>query len=196
VIYLLGRYDDAGGGLDAPTIVVVTPAPRPHPTPRWSSTLVWGLLALAVLGLAVIVWFDHLLRQAGRPDLSPLGSDDYGYVLTVASAVAVGALLALRRPRHPVGWLLLALGLSVLTAGVTTGYAGYGLLVRAESLWAADYAAWWNDAGFVVWQPCSGSSWCSLRPDRCPRRAGAGGPGWQRPRRSSGWSLLRCKRGR
>jgi hypothetical protein len=151
VIYLLGRYDDAGGGLDAPTIVVVTPAPRPHPTPRWSSTLVWGLLALAVLGLAVIVWFDHLLRQAGRPDLSPLGSDDYGYVLTVASAVAVGALLALRRPRHPVGWLLLALGLSVLTAGVTTGYAGYGLLVRAESLWAADYAAWWNDAGFVVW---------------------------------------------
>jgi hypothetical protein len=151
VIYLLGRYDDAGGGLDAPTIVAVTPAPRPHRTQRWSSALVWGLLALAVPGLAVVVWFDHLLRQAGRLDLSPLGSDDYSYVLTVVSAVAVGALLALRRPRHPVGWLLLALGLSVLAAGVTTGYAGYGLLVRGEPLWAADYAAWWDDAGFVVW---------------------------------------------
>jgi hypothetical protein len=131
--------------------VAVSPAPRPHRTHRWSSTLVWGLLALAVLGLAVVVWFDHLLRQAGRLDLSPLGSDDYSYVLTVASAVAVGALLALRRPRHPVGWLLLTLGLSVLAAGVTTGYAGYGLLVRAEPLWAADYAAWWDDVGFVVW---------------------------------------------
>jgi hypothetical protein len=41
--------------------------------------------------------------------------------------------------------------LSVLAAGVTTGYAGYGLLVRGEPLWAADYAAWWDDAGFVVW---------------------------------------------
>ena len=148
--YLLGRYDDAGGGLDAPTIVAMTPAPRPR-RHRWWSTLVWGLLALAVLGLAVVVWFDHLLRQAGRLDLSPLGSDDYSYVLTVVSAVAVGALLAFRRPRHPVGWLLLALGLSVLAAGVTTGYAGYGLLVRGEPLWAADYAAWWDDAGFVVW---------------------------------------------
>jgi hypothetical protein len=132
-------------------VVAVTPAPRPHRTHRWSSTLVWGLVALAVLGLAVVVWFDHLLRQAGRLDLSPLGFDDYGYVLTVASAVAVGALLALRRPRHPVGWLLLALGLSVLAAGVTTGYAGYGLLVRGEPLWAADYAAWWDDSSFVVW---------------------------------------------
>src|SRR4029453_1124104 len=136
VSFLLGGYDDAGGGLDAPTIVAMTAAPRPHRRHRWWSTLVWGLLALAVLGLAVVVWFDHLLRQAGRPDLSPLGSDDYSYVLTVVSAVAVGALLALRRPRHPVGWLLLALGLSVLAAGVTTGYAGYGLLVRGEPLWA------------------------------------------------------------
>ena len=113
--------------------------------------MVWGLVALTVLGLAVVVWFDHLLRQAGRLDLSPLGSDDYGFVLTVASAIAVGALLAIRRPRHPVGWLLLLLGMSVLAAGVTTGYAGYGLLVRGKPLWAADYAAWWNDAGFLVW---------------------------------------------
>jgi hypothetical protein len=151
VIYTLDGNDDAGGGLDATTIVAVTPAPRPHRTHRWSSTAVWGLVALTVLGLAVVAWFDHLLRQAGRPDLSALGSDDYGYVLLVVSAVAVGALLAIRRPRHPVGWLLLILGLSVLEAGVSTGYEGYGLLVRAEPLWATDYAAWSSDAGFLVW---------------------------------------------
>jgi hypothetical protein len=131
--------------------VAVTTAPRPHWTHRRSSALAWGLLALAVLGLAVVVWFDHLLRQADRLDLSPLGSDDYGFVLTAVSSVAVGTLLAIRRPRHPVGWLLLALGLSVVAAGASDGYAAYGLLVRAEPLWAADYAAWWDDSGFVVW---------------------------------------------
>ena len=50
----------------------------------------------------------------------------------------------------------------MLTAGVSDGYAAYGLLVRAEPLWAADYAAWWD--GILVslsGQPCSGSSCCS-----------------------------------
>ena len=34
-------------------------------------------------------------------------------VLALVSAVTVGAVLASRRPRHPVGWLLLGLGLSL-----------------------------------------------------------------------------------
>ena len=44
---------------------------------------------------------------------------------------------ASRRPRHPVGWLLLALGLSVAAAGVADGYARYGLLARPGALPAA-----------------------------------------------------------
>jgi hypothetical protein len=39
-------------------------------------------------------------------------------------------VLASRRPRHPVGWLLLALALSVVTSGVATGYGNYWLLAR------------------------------------------------------------------
>ena len=30
--------------------------------------LAWALWALAILGLLVTAWLDHLLRQAGRPD--------------------------------------------------------------------------------------------------------------------------------
>ena len=49
-------------------------------------------------------------------------------MLAIVSAATVGAVLAGRRPRHPVGWLLLALGLSVTLDAVTDSYARYGLL--------------------------------------------------------------------
>jgi hypothetical protein len=39
-------------------------------------------------------------------------------VLGAVTTAAVGALVASRRPRHPVGWLLLACGLSLSAAGV------------------------------------------------------------------------------
>src|SRR6266545_3055378 len=94
-----------------------------------------------MLGLAVLAWLDHLLRRAGRPDLALLTPDAAAYVVAVVSAVTVGALLASRRPAHPVGWLLLALGLSVAVSGIATGYASYGLLARPGTLPAADYAA-------------------------------------------------------
>jgi hypothetical protein len=72
-------------------------------------------------------------------------------VLTLVSAATVGAVLASRRPRHPVGWLLLALGLSVVVSGVADGYAGYGLLARPGSLPGARWVALYGDAPGVVW---------------------------------------------
>jgi hypothetical protein len=86
-------------------------------------------------------WFDRLLTQAGRPDLALGTSDVPAFVLATLSATTVGALLASRRPRHPVGWLLLGLGLPVALSGVATGYANYGLMARPGSLPAADWAA-------------------------------------------------------
>jgi hypothetical protein len=97
-----------------------------------------------------------LLRQAGRPELAPLTADAVAYVLALASAATVGAVLASRRPRHPVGWLLLALALSVVAAGVSTGYAKYGLLVRPGTLPGAVYAAAYNNVGLLPIAPCLG----------------------------------------
>jgi hypothetical protein len=112
------------------------------------------------------VRLDHLLRQAGRPDLALLNPDQYAYVLTLVSAATVGAVLASRRPRHPVGWLLLALGLSVVAAGVAQGYAGYGLLARPGSLpgarWVAMAAGLLTSSGKCVAARC----WADLRPSR------------------------------
>jgi hypothetical protein len=56
------------------------------------------------------------------------------------SAAAVGALLAGRRPRHPVGSLLLGVGLGLAANILVEQYAKYGLLVRHGSL-GLGYAA-------------------------------------------------------
>src|SRR6266550_1781051 len=62
-------------------------------------------------------------------------------VVGILSAVTVGAVLASRRPAHPVGWLLLTLGLSLVASGVATQYVSYGLLARPGALPAAAYVA-------------------------------------------------------
>jgi hypothetical protein len=116
----------------------------------------WGLWGLVLLGLAATAWLDHLLRRAGRPDLALLTPDAAAYVVAVVSAVTVGALLASRRPAHPVGWLLLGLGLSGAASGVATGYASYELLARPGTLPAADYAAIDNGVSVIVWAACIG----------------------------------------
>jgi hypothetical protein len=58
-------------------------------------------------------------------------------VLAALSAATVGAVVASRRPSHPVGWLLLGLGLSLPWSDVLDGYVDYGRLARPGSLPAA-----------------------------------------------------------
>ncbi|HEX8861975.1 MAG TPA: hypothetical protein VGC06_23300, partial [Actinomycetes bacterium] len=88
---------------------------------RWPAALAWALWGLALAGLAAAPWFDHLLRGAQRPDLTQVHADTVPYLLAIVVAATVGAVLASRRPRHPVGWLLLALGLAVAASGVADG---------------------------------------------------------------------------
>src|ERR671931_1994544 len=140
----------ADGVLRAARTMVVTPAGRAAGLRRWPAGLAWALWALAILGLLVTAWLDHLLRQAGRPDLAQETALDVPAVLVFLSATTVGAVLASRRPDHPVGWLLLALGLSVSAAGVADGYAPYGLLARPGALPGARYAALFSPATLVI----------------------------------------------
>jgi hypothetical protein len=99
------------------------------------------LWAVAVVGLAAWPWFDRLLGEAGRSDLVLASPDVPAAVVGILSAVTVGAVLASRRPAHPVGWLLLTLGLSLVASGVATQYVSYGLLARPGALPAAAYVA-------------------------------------------------------
>jgi len=113
------------------------------------AALAWALWALTLVAFALVGWFDRLLIQAGRPDLALVTSDIPAFVLATLSATTVGALLASRRPRHPVGWLLLGLGMPVALSGVATGYANYGLMARPGSLPAADWAALYHGVSIL-----------------------------------------------
>jgi hypothetical protein len=114
---------------------------RPAWARWWPARLVWGLWALFVLGVASVAWLDQLLRQAGRPDLVQWTAEGVVYaVLGLGSATAVGALVASRRPVHPVGWLLLAFGLLAVISHVARGYVAYALVARPGTLPAASAA--------------------------------------------------------
>ncbi|HET6812467.1 MAG TPA: hypothetical protein VFJ69_00415 [Actinomycetota bacterium] len=128
-----------------------------HPgRPRWPARLAWALWVLTVLGLLATAWLDRLLRQAGRPDLTALPASGVPLAVAEVSAVTVGAVLAGRRPAHPVGWLLVGLGLSVGVHDLTYAYTRYGLLARAGSLPAAGYLAGLNNGVVVAWIACAG----------------------------------------
>lgn len=112
----------------------MTPGVQPALVRRRSAGLAWLGCAMVVLGLAVVAWQDHLLRQAGRPDLVLFDAFATIPVLSLVSASTAGAVLASRRPRHPVGWLLLAAGLFLTANGVAAGYLRYGLLAQPGAL--------------------------------------------------------------
>ena len=103
--------------------------------------LAWALYALVLLLFATYPWLDRLVRDAGRPDLALLAPFVVAPSLAALTASTVGAVLASRRPRHPVGWLLLALGLSMALGGLTAGYLPYALIVRPGALPATDLLA-------------------------------------------------------
>ena len=115
----------------------MTSAAGPGRPRRWAAGLAWALWALAMLGLAVVPWTDRLLIRAGRAELTEWQAQFFVVVLGFLIATTVGALVASRRPRHPVGWLLLGFALSQTASGVISSYMTYGLLVRPGALPAA-----------------------------------------------------------
>ena len=118
---------------------------------RWPAVLAWALWGVAIASVGVVVWSDHLLRQAGRADLVQLTASAMPYLLATFSAMTAGAVLASRQPRHPVGWLLIALGLTVVASGLADGYARYGALVRPGSLPLATHVAVYATESFLPW---------------------------------------------
>ena len=126
--------------LYAPTTMGMTPAARPVGG-RWPAVLVWALWLLVPLSWAATAWLDGLLREAGLGEEAWLGAGNLPAVVGTVTAATVGAVLASRCPAHPVGWLLLGLGLSECLAGVSSGYSRYGLVGRPGALPAAAYLA-------------------------------------------------------
>jgi hypothetical protein len=143
-------------GLRAPTIMGMTLGARAVWPRWWPAGLAWVLWVLTLLGLVATAWLDQLLRQAGTPELTWLHLSSIPQVVAAVSAVTVGAVLASRRPDHPVGWLLLGLGLSLTGWGLAFGYSRYGLVARPGTLPAAGYLAGLVNGVVMIWLSCAG----------------------------------------
>jgi hypothetical protein len=148
-------------------LTAVTRGTRTRWRPRW---LAWGLWTLTILGLVVLVWLDQLLRQTDRPELVVLNPTAFAPVLGAVSTATVGAVVASRRPRHPVGWLLLAFGLSLTVAGVTLAATNYGVAHAAP---AAALVARYVPATIVTAMACNGLTLLLTPTGRLPS------PGWR-----------------
>jgi hypothetical protein len=124
---------------------------------RWRPAgLAWGLWALAVVCLAPAVWLQYRLGQAGRPDLAVFDPAAVPVAAAHLGLATVGAVVASRQPRHPVGWLLLAFGVLGNASFAIGGYADYGLLARPGTLPGARLAAAYFPADAAVAFACLG----------------------------------------
>ena len=133
---------------------------------RWPAVLAWAVACVTVASLAPAYRLLSLVGAEGSPEGAPSIAATAPVALAVVSAAAVGALVASRRPRHPVGWLLLGVGLAVAVSVLSEPYVKYGLLVRpgsvpgARSLVPLLYSTWLvglGCAGFVLLLTPTGS---------------------------------------
>ncbi len=95
---------------------------------RGAAWLAWSLAGLSVAMLIATGVLDALARSAqSAGDSATLGtiSETASSVLFLAFPI-VGALIASRRPRNPIGWICLADGLLWMVLVVTNSYGVYG----------------------------------------------------------------------
>jgi hypothetical protein len=114
---------------------------------------------LTALTLAAGFWLAELVWSTGwepRPSNAIAIAIVGAIILVTVSTATVGAVLASRRPRHPVGWLLLGVGLALNVSLLVQSYVKYGLLARPGSLPGARYLAGFTDSTVPIWLSCAG----------------------------------------
>jgi signal transduction histidine kinase len=106
-----------------------------------------GIWAAIVAGAALVVealWLGTLNGTFSGDPFTLL------IVLSVVTYMITGAILAIRVPHNPIGWLFLLIALGLLLGGGTSEYAMYTLATKPGALPAGDWAAWINNWTFVI----------------------------------------------
>lgn len=102
---------------------------------RASRIVPWLVASLTVASFA----FAVILTARSGPYGVGLW-DAIGWGLATFASTGVGLLLATRRGRNPIGWLLLANGLVVSLLGLADSYADYAVLAHPGALPSASWA--------------------------------------------------------
>ena len=120
------------------------------------AVLGWVAWALVPAGFAAPFRLDAELRRAGLAAIADARAGLVLMAIGAVSAASVGAVLAGRRPHHPVGWLLLTLALSLTVQSAVYAYVRVGLIARPGSLPGAAYLTGLSNAIVLVWVSCAG----------------------------------------
>ena len=99
---------------------------------RWAPWVLLGAIG-ALVGLVSALAMNGTLL-----------SDTIGLLAGTSAFALVGTLLAVRRPRNPMGWLCLGFALVGVSQVAAQAYATHGLIVDFGSLPGATFAAWWS----------------------------------------------------
>jgi hypothetical protein len=114
---------------------------------RVAAWLAWSLCGLTLSLVACVVAFEALYRVS-------LAGLVFLLVFVVPSAL-VGAVVASRQPRNPVGWFFVVSAICWAVNEATGRYAVYGLVIEPGSLPLARLMAWpstwmWEPAGLLI----------------------------------------------
>jgi len=113
---------------------------------RIAVPLAWSVCALSVGSAVLSIVFLYL-----NGSFAPFFEDSLGVDAVAAVAFpTVGAIIASRRPRNPIGWIFCLVGLSLGIATFAAQYAVYALVTEPGALPAGILAAW---LGTWTWVP-------------------------------------------
>lgn len=119
--------------------------------PRWPVAVALLTAIAQAAALVGILAADRKLVSIGRPDLVGLQDETWVLFAAIVSALAVGTLLAALQPRHPVGWLFLALSGCMIGSGLVDEYIAWTLDAGRGSERAGRVAAVVGDSSFIPW---------------------------------------------
>ena len=122
---------------------------------RTATWLAWSLAGLSFALFAATIALYIPARSVEAP--SPWGTGgDSGQLISLLPFLAfpvVGALIASRRPKNPIGWICLSIGIFWMLAEVATAYGVYGLVARPGSV---PFPAEVGSLGESLWAPALG----------------------------------------
>jgi signal transduction histidine kinase len=105
--------------------------------PRIAPRIVWGVVALDALLFVVLV--ASLPFAARYQSQYGGGVAKFLHPIALVAQVGFGALIAIRRPRHPVGWLLLASATAfLLDEGLIQNFVIYAIDIRHRAIPGGD----------------------------------------------------------
>lgn len=113
---------------------------------RGSSWLAWSLAGLSLLLCAASIVLYVATGSVQPPSNWGTGGASAVLVLVLPFLAfpLVGALIASKRPKNPIGWICLAVGIIWMFAMVSSAYGVYGLVVRPGSVPSRRRSALWE----------------------------------------------------